>query len=126
MRSEAVQGELKTRLMQLLLMAAYHPTVGWMEQVAGLLVSLPPSGGVNDMRIFVRYILSTQELEAVQSFRGVLRQRAPTLGDDLMTYAQELRAEGKKHNQAIRALGRHLCRVIYKLLKEERVYEIRD
>jgi hypothetical protein len=35
------------------------------------------------------------------------------------------RAEGKKHNQAIRALGRHLTRIIYKLLKEEREYEIR-
>jgi hypothetical protein len=29
-------------------------------------------------------------------------------------------AKGKKHNQAIRALGRHLCRIIYKMLKEER------
>ena len=34
-------------------------------------------------------------------------------------------AEGKKHNQAIRALGRHLCRIIYKMLKEEREYELR-
>ncbi len=25
------------------------------------------------------------------------------------------RADGKKHNQAIRALGRHLCRVIFKI-----------
>lgn len=41
-------------------------------------------------------------------------------------YYEKKRAEGKKHNQAIRALGRHLCRVIYKLLKEERTYEIRD
>jgi hypothetical protein len=41
-------------------------------------------------------------------------------------YYEKKRAEGKSHNQAIRALGRHLCRVIYKLLKEERDYEIRD
>lgn len=41
-------------------------------------------------------------------------------------FYEKKRAEGKKHNQAIRALGRHLCRVIYKLLKEERDYEIRD
>ena len=41
-------------------------------------------------------------------------------------YYDKKRAEGKSHNQAIRALGRHLCRVIYKLLKEERDYEIRD
>jgi transposase len=40
-------------------------------------------------------------------------------------YYEKKRAEGKKHNQAIRALGRHLSRIIYKMLKEEREYEIR-
>ena len=40
-------------------------------------------------------------------------------------YYEKKRSEGKKHNQAIRALGRHLCRIIYKMLKEEREYEIR-
>lgn len=40
-------------------------------------------------------------------------------------YYEKKRAQGKKHNQAIRALGRHLCRIIYKMLKEEREYEIR-
>jgi hypothetical protein len=40
-------------------------------------------------------------------------------------YYEKKRAEEKKHNQAIRALGRHLTRIIYKLLKEEREYEIR-
>jgi transposase len=41
-------------------------------------------------------------------------------------YYEKKRAEGKKHNQAIRALGRHLCRTIFKMLKEGRQYEIRD
>ncbi len=40
-------------------------------------------------------------------------------------YDDKKRAEGTRHNQAIRALGRHLCRVMYKLLREERDYEIR-
>ena len=40
-------------------------------------------------------------------------------------YYEKKRSEGKKHNQAIRALGRHLCRIIYKMLKEEREYEMR-
>ncbi len=39
-------------------------------------------------------------------------------------YYEKKRAEGKKHNQAIRALGRHLCRVIFKMLTEERPYRI--
>ncbi|MDF1525929.1 MAG: transposase [bacterium] len=41
-------------------------------------------------------------------------------------YYEKKRAEGKKHNQAVRALGRHLCRTIFKMLKENREYEIRD
>lgn len=40
-------------------------------------------------------------------------------------YYEKKRSEGKKHNQAIRALGRHLCRIIYKMLKEQREYQIR-
>jgi transposase len=40
-------------------------------------------------------------------------------------YYEKKRSEGKKHNQAIRALGRHLSRIIYKMLKEQREYEIR-
>ncbi len=39
-------------------------------------------------------------------------------------YYARKRAEGKKHNQAIRALGRHLCRVIFKMLTQEREYRI--
>ena len=40
-------------------------------------------------------------------------------------YYDKKRAEGKKHNQAIRALGRQLIRVIWSLVKHEREYEIR-
>jgi len=39
-------------------------------------------------------------------------------------YFEKKRAEGKKHNQAIRALGRHLCRVIFKMLTQNRPYRI--
>ena len=39
-------------------------------------------------------------------------------------YYEKKRTEGKKHNQAIRALRRHLSRIIYKMLTEGRKYEI--
>jgi transposase len=39
-------------------------------------------------------------------------------------YYEKKRLEGKKHNQAIRSLGRHLTRVIYKMLKENRDYYV--
>ncbi|ADE15096.1 transposase IS116/IS110/IS902 family protein [Nitrosococcus halophilus Nc 4] len=41
-------------------------------------------------------------------------------------YYEKKRAEGKSHNQAIRALGRQLCRIIFKMLKQNRAYEIRS
>jgi predicted transposase/invertase (TIGR01784 family) len=99
---EEVEGELKAQLMQLLLLAAYHPALAWMEQVGRLLGSLssqPPSGGLNYVRIFVRYLLSTQEPEVAGSFREVLRRHAPEVGENLMTYAEELRAEGRVRTQ---------------------------
>ena len=121
LQPEEVQGELKAQLMQLLLLAAYHPTLAWMEQVArllGSLSSLPPSGGINYVRIFVRYILSTQEPEAAQTFREVLRRHAPEWGDDVMTtYAQELLAEGEEKGKVKGRLEERV-RVIEGLLRE--------
>jgi hypothetical protein len=35
------------------------------------------------------------------------------------------RKQGKKHNQSVRALGRYLTKVIFKMLIENRAYEIR-
>jgi hypothetical protein len=62
MQPEEVEGDLHVRLMQLLLLAAYHPERPWRELVVELmqtLSSLPPSGGVNYIRVFLRYILQT-------------------------------------------------------------------
>jgi transposase len=41
-------------------------------------------------------------------------------------YYDKKRAEGKSHNQAIRALGRHLSPVIWSMLKHDRDYSIHD
>lgn len=41
-------------------------------------------------------------------------------------YYDKKRAEGKAHNQAVRALGRHLVRVIWSMVKQGRKYEIRE
>ncbi|MCL0085944.1 transposase, partial [Thermodesulfovibrionales bacterium] len=38
------------------------------------------------------------------------------------TYYDKKRAEGKKHNHAIRCLARQLIKVIFKMLKEDRDY----
>ncbi|MGY4706232.1 IS110 family RNA-guided transposase [Candidatus Bipolaricaulota sp. J31] len=41
-------------------------------------------------------------------------------------YYEKKRAEGKGHNQAVRALGRHLVRVIWSMLRQGRDYELRE
>ena len=55
---------------------------------------------------------------------GVDRHRK--LIPESQRFYEKKRAQGKKHNQAIRALGRHLCRVIFRMLKQGRPYEVRE
>ena len=40
-------------------------------------------------------------------------------------YYEKKRIEGKSHNQAIRVLGRQLCRIMFRMLKQNRAYEMR-
>jgi len=42
-----------------------------------------------------------------------------------MSYDKK-RSEGKEHNHALRCLARHLIKVIFKLLKENRDYVIKE
>ncbi|VAX29820.1 hypothetical protein MNBD_NITROSPIRAE03-157 [hydrothermal vent metagenome] len=41
-------------------------------------------------------------------------------------YYGKKRAEGKKHNHALRCLARQLIKVIFKMLKEDRDYVIKE
>ena len=40
-------------------------------------------------------------------------------------YYDRKRADGKRHNQAVRALGRHLVRVIWHMLQNNRDYAMK-
>jgi predicted transposase/invertase (TIGR01784 family) len=99
---DAIQGELKVRIMQMVMLAAYHPGRPWMEQVSELLHTLslmPSSGGINYMQVFMLYLLRTQEPETIGRFREVLRRQSPQMGVNLMTYAELLEERGKIRNQ---------------------------
>lgn len=50
------------------------------------------------------------------------RKQAP----ESQRFYEKKRAQGKTHNQAIRALGRHLSRVLFSMLKQGRNYELRQ
>jgi predicted transposase YdaD len=78
-------------------------------ELISTLSSLPPGGGINYIRVFLRYILQTQDREAIESFQEVLQRRAPHLRGDLMTYAQELLKEGENKAEV---------RIIENLLRE--------
>jgi hypothetical protein len=41
-------------------------------------------------------------------------------------YYNKKRREGKKHNQAVRSLGRHMVRVIWSMIKHDQFYRIKD
>lgn len=40
------------------------------------------------------------------------------------SYYDKKRKEGKKHNQAVRSLARHMIRVIWSMIKNDRDYKI--
>jgi hypothetical protein len=41
-------------------------------------------------------------------------------------YYEKKRAEGKEHNHALRCLARQLIKVIFKMLKEDRDYIVKE
>ena len=88
---------MKGRLLQLLLLAAFRqPLREALEQAAQLLAALPPSGGVDYLRVFVRYVVATQDTEAVKAFGEAMQRHAAGSGGEIMTYAQELLQEGER------------------------------
>ena len=50
---------------------------------------------VDDTRPFIAYLAGTQESEAVAGFQEALRRHRSERGDELMTYAEELLAQGR-------------------------------
>ena len=97
---EEVQGGLKARVAQLLLMAAYHEPVGEaLAQAARLLAQIPQSGGLNYVEVFVVYLAATQERRVVQEFAETVRRYALDIGGDMLTYAEELKQEGRQEGR---------------------------
>lgn len=45
--------------------------------------------------------------------------------DESKKYLDKKISEGKRYQQAIRSIGRHLVRVIWSMIKNDRSYEIR-
>ncbi|MCE7986763.1 MAG: hypothetical protein DYG89_36780 [Caldilinea sp. CFX5] len=91
-----VQGGLRARILQLLMFAAYHEPIREALQLAAqLLAQLPETGGINYVRVFVRYLTATQENKTVEAFAETVAQYVPQKGQKIMTFAQQLLQEGE-------------------------------
>ena len=49
----------------------------------------------------------------------------PCVGESRAYYDRKW-GQGKRHNRALRELGRHLVRVIWRMLQDDRDYEMRE
>jgi predicted transposase/invertase (TIGR01784 family) len=94
---EQLQGGLKAQVAQLLMMAAYHePVRALLDQAARLLAQVAKTGGIDYVGIFVVYLVATQERRIVQEFAETVRRYETNVGDNMLTYAEELRQEGEQ------------------------------
>ena len=97
---DEVEGGLKGRIAQLLMMAAYGRHAGAaMEGAARLLASLSSGGGVNYLRLFLVYVMATQDEASAQAFDAALRSHGREHGGEIMSYAQQLLEEGARQGK---------------------------
>ena len=94
---EAVAGDVKGRIAQLLMMVAFGRHVDRALQITAQVLPLlaQAGGGADEFRRFVLYLMATQDLDVVQTFREALRRQGLKEGDEIMSYAQQLLAEGE-------------------------------
>ncbi len=92
---EAVAGDVRGRIAQLLMMVAFDRHVDRALQLtAQLILSLSQAGGeADEFRRFFLYLASTQDREVIERFGEALQRQGLQQGDEIMTYAEEVRAE---------------------------------
>ena len=91
---DEVRGTLQSRIVQLMMMAPFRHRKEALRRAVQLLAELLPTRDRDAVRTFVRYLLATQDRDTALTFGEDLRKATPEPGGDLMTYAEELIAEG--------------------------------
>ena len=92
----AVAGGVKGRITQLLMMVAFDRYVeAALDLTARWALSLHAGGGVGELRRFILYLMAIKGREAIEAFEGALRRHGLEQGGEIVTYAQELLAEGR-------------------------------
>ena len=101
MGPDAVGGGVRGRIARLLLMAAFgQEAPEALRLAAGLASSLEGRGAVADLDLFLSYLTRTQERAGVDTFKDAMQDHGIDIGGKLMTYAQELLAEGEAKGRA--------------------------
>jgi hypothetical protein len=98
--AEQTQGGLKARVAQLLLMAAVQQSTRVaLSYAAQLVAQVAQGGGVNYLEVFVVYLAATQERQVVEAFVTQVGQYAVDIGGNMVTYAEELKQEGRQEGE---------------------------
>ena len=97
---EAIRGTLKGRLAQLI-MLAYRAAAAWpaLERALPLLAELARRGGREQMRMFVLYVLATQEEPLRGRFAEELQRQIPGPEGEAMNYVEEIKHQGRQEGR---------------------------
>lgn len=99
---DAVSGGVKSRITQLLMMVAFDRRVeAALDWAARWVLSLSQAeGGADEFRRFIVYLAAVQDREVIETFREALRRHGLEREGEIMTYAEELLAEGRAEGEA--------------------------
>ena len=99
---EAVAGDVKGRIAQLLMMVAFGRHVeAALDWAARCTLSLRQAeGGVDEFRRFIVYLAAVQDDDIIETFGEALERHGLDLKGEIMTYAEQLLAEGRAEGRA--------------------------
>ena len=99
---ERVGGGTRGRIALLALMAAYRQGREQLQlalRVVRLLAALPPTGRFDIVKLFVTYLLQTQDEAHLPRLSEEWRRRAPEAGGDFVTIAEMLFRQGRQEGR---------------------------
>ena len=100
---EDFHGEIKARIVQLLLKMNFHgPEQDALRLLARWLDQIEASGGLDFTKIFINYLLHIEDVIPQEIHKIIVEEsRSSTLGETIMTGAERLRLEGREEGEKI-------------------------
>jgi predicted transposase/invertase (TIGR01784 family) len=95
---DEMQGTVNARLVQMLMKAAFHgQMMSLYEELSELLTQIPRTGGINYLKVFILYILETQDRQTVEELTKRIRNKS--IGEEMLSAAQTYWLEGKEEGK---------------------------